>query len=69
MSVIQESCSYCQINTAGEHEWNCPNNPFTGTTIYKPIAPAYVGWICPVCKRVNSPHVEYCPCEGKVVTA
>lgn len=20
-------CSYCQQDTAGNHEWNCPNNP------------------------------------------
>jgi len=23
-------CSICQINTAGEHEWNCPNHPRFG---------------------------------------
>ena len=22
-----EMCSCCQIDTAGNHEWNCPNNP------------------------------------------
>jgi hypothetical protein len=20
-------CPYCEINTAGQHAWNCPNNP------------------------------------------
>ena len=20
-------CSICQVNTAGQHEWNCPMNP------------------------------------------
>lgn len=25
--LIPEMCSCCQLNTAGKHEWNCPNNP------------------------------------------
>jgi len=24
---VPEICPFCRLNTAGKHEWNCPNNP------------------------------------------
>lgn len=23
------------------------------------------GWQCPICKNINAPWVQQCPCEGK----
>ena len=50
-------CLLCNLNTADQHEWNCPNNPAN----QKPSAPALQGWQCPVCGRVMSPFVFECP--------
>ena len=56
-------CPYCVMNSAGEHEENCINNPKNqyNSSIYWKVN---YGWICPVCGRGNAPFVQTCPCKN-----
>jgi hypothetical protein len=62
-------CGYgCQMNTAGQHEPNCPlsnikvfgaGDPYPNQGCYQ--LPPTQGWQCPVCKGVWAPSVRGCP--------
>jgi hypothetical protein len=52
------NCPYCNIDTGGNHEYNCPNN--TNYFIMKNY-----GWICTLCGRSNAQFVITCPCYGQ----
>jgi hypothetical protein len=54
-------CPFCTVDTAGQHEHNCPNTPHRA---YGPPSVAQltsVGWICPTCHRSISPVEKTCP--------
>jgi rRNA processing protein Gar1 len=57
---MTEYCPYCSLDTAGNHQPNCPNNTHSDNKIN-------VGWVCPVCGRVNAPFISVCPCSFKEV--
>ncbi len=73
------NCSYCDQDSAGIHDANCPLFPDNKTMRYKqeykqipynPVnfvtckTPGEYGWICPVCGGGNAPTTQRCPCRG-----
>jgi len=51
-------CSYCQIDTAGNHERSCPSHP--AQKQHKVARDLPHGWQCPVCGAVYAPWVAQC---------
>ena len=56
-------CPYCQMNSAGQHEFNCPNLPVNRPTPNEPmgvVGGMGTGWKCPVCGKGNAPFALTC---------
>lgn len=51
-----DMCSVCQLNTAGEHSWNCPNRPNN-------LIRFELGEYCPYCIAVGG-HGKFCPAQS-----
>lgn len=49
-------CTFCELDTAGNHAYNCPAN----IKKYYFANNAGTGWICPTCKTVYSPDTHKC---------
>ena len=56
------NCTYCDLDSAGNHELDCPNN-----IVFINRACPYEcqgnGWICPLCGVSNNPNNPTCPCQ------
>ena len=55
-------CKQCGINDLGTADGDglctqCRNEPI-------PQPGGFLGWVCPVCGRGNSPYSSFCPCMG-----
>ena len=59
-------CPYCNLDTAGNHEWNCPNNLKFKKEFQSSEIPQ--GWQCPICKEVYAWYVNRCPNHGPKTT-
>ena len=53
-------CPYCSLNTAGQHEANCPNRPHRPPDVWLSSTPVMRGWECPKCGAVWAPGVREC---------
>jgi len=52
-------CSYCNVDTAGQHESDCPLRIQISTPL------SWYGWICPHCNNGVSPWEAICPCQNQ----
>jgi hypothetical protein len=51
-------CPYCNLDTAGEHNFDCPNKKLD-----EPKPALNYGWVCPVCGTGNAPWASQCSCK------
>ena len=49
MNFLVEACQFCEMNTAGEHVFNCPNHPNNRAS----VCPTCGGTVCPTCGHVR----------------
>jgi len=59
-------CPCCEMDTAGNHAWNCPNNPNKIKVTFESVQ-INQGWECPRCKTIWSPEIKQCNCRTIVV--
>lgn len=52
-------CPYCDVNSLGEHEANCPFHP---NNTKNETCRAQFGWMCPRCGTIYAPFVTECHC-------
>lgn len=68
-------CPYCCLDSAGNHEFGCPDNPYTQLSkntgsSYQQIANNLSGWICPICESVYAPYISECwKCANRSVNS
>ena len=62
-------CPYCNLDTAGNHEWNCPlNSNYNKQNEYSKNN--IMGWECPKCGSVYAWYDSKCPNHGpKIITS
>jgi len=61
---MDTQCPYCQKDTAGQHEHDCPLHPDNQLPSYQLLI-GQAGWICPQCGSVYGPNVAECwRCNG-----
>lgn len=53
-------CLYCNQDTGGWHEYDCPANEASIKAWRGTIQPYPKGWICPKCGAVWAPGVREC---------
>ena len=61
--MVTCQCPYCQVNSLGEHEKNCPFHP-DNTKLES--CRAQFGWQCPKCGTIYAPSVTECNCSAFV---
>jgi len=69
LGILNIGCPYCDLNTAGEHQPQCPNASRRGhqhsvdrdgPPLAAPFSPT--GWLCPRCDKSLAPWVRECDC-------